>query len=92
MAYDKPFDDLTCSEITVRLMHVLVSYNADDKALEMREALVSVLTAVVSAPVLHGTEEDVFKVSLKLRGEIYSAVMQRRRALLSDIERRSSDA
>ena len=92
MACAKPFDYLVFSEIKVRVMRILVSYDADEKSDEMREALVNVLAAVVSAPLLHGTDEDVFKVAMDLRGEIYSAVMQARRTLLSDIAKNPSDA
>ncbi|RYC29320.1 hypothetical protein D3273_24735 [Lichenibacterium minor] len=88
----EPFDGDAYLDLANALMTALTPYLATVKLPEIRAALVKAVAATTSAPVFHGTDNDVFKLSLDLREEIYSEVMRFRRAVLHDVATGAVDA
>ncbi|MGI3903109.1 MAG: hypothetical protein ACRYGP_30325 [Janthinobacterium lividum] len=87
-----PFDQDVFLDCANGLMTALTPLMATGNFSEAQAALVKAIAAVASVPVFHGTDNDVFKLSLDLREEIYSQVMTFRRAVLHDVGKGAFDA
>ena len=87
-----PFDHDAFLDCANALMTALTPFMAAGNMSEAQAALIKALAAIASAPVFHGTDNDVFKLSLDLREEIYSEVMTFRRAVLRDVGKGALDA
>ncbi len=87
-----PFDGDVYLDLANGLTAALTPCTNAGKVREIRAALVKAIAATASASVFHGSDNDVFKLSLDLRVEIYLEIMRFRRAVLSDIKAGVVDA
>lgn len=85
-------DDLLTSEVAVAMMRALMPYTVDIESRVIRDAAVVVLASVVSNTVLDGSDEDVYRLTLSLRQELYREIMRARRNILSGPAESPADA